>query len=102
VFHRAAVLRAAGDLDHAAPIKTAAEFVVRPRIKKLGTIDVGKVSGRMAKALPPAYNRPQRFSPGCRHEQHPQKMLDVAIAVILSLVAQAEELVDGTALTGQE
>jgi hypothetical protein len=72
------------------------------RIKTLGTTDVGKVSALMAKALPPAYNRPQPFSPGCRHEQHPQKMLDVSLAVVRSLAAQAEEPVDGIALTGRE
>jgi len=48
-------------------------------------------SARMVKALPPAYNRPQRSSPGCRHEQHPQKMLDVALAVARSIAASAEE-----------
>ena len=56
----------------------------------------------MAKALPSAYNRPQQFSLGCRHEQHPQKMLDVALAVVRSLATQAEEPMDGIALTGQE
>ena len=55
----------------------------------------------MAKALPPDYNRPSSVL-GCGDEQRPQKKLDVALAVVRSLVAQAEEPVDGIARTGPE